>query len=177
MPFASWTLPGLLFPCPGPGAALASASTMSGMTFHGSCHCGNLLLDFEATRSAAELPVRQCACTFCARHQPRYTSDPQGRVTVRVADETRLERYRFGLGLADFLLCRRCGVFVAALEPGESGGMGRAVLNLNVLTDASAFTGPPTRMDYDTEDAAARRARRARAWTPASVVSLEDEDR
>lgn len=143
---------------------------MPSATFCGSCHCGNLSLQLETTRGASELPVRQCGCTFCARHQPRYTSDPQGRVTVRVGEEALLGRYRFGLGLADFLLCRRCGVFVAAFEPGEEGETGRAVINLNVLADAGSFTSPPARMDYDGEDAAARRARRARAWTPATLV-------
>jgi hypothetical protein len=141
---------------------------MASTTFKGSCHCGNLSLELEATRTAAEMPVRLCGCTFCRRHQPRYTSDPQGSVTVRVQDEGQLGRYRFALGLADFLLCRRCGVYVAAFEPAEDGsGTGRAVVNFNVLDDAADFTGAPVRMDYDAEDAAARRARRAKAWTPA----------
>jgi hypothetical protein len=143
---------------------------MSSTTFSGRCHCANLTLHFEATRSAAELPVRQCGCTFCARHQPRYTSDPQGQVTVQVADASLLSRYRFGLGLADFLLCRRCGVFVAAFEPGESEDVGRAVINFQVFDVAADFSAPPVRVDYDAEDAAARRARRARAWTPARVT-------
>ena len=143
---------------------------MAETTFRGSCHCGNLTVQLEATRGASELPVRQCGCTFCARHQPRYTSDPQGRLTVHVADEAQLSHYRFGLGLADFLLCRRCGVFVAAFEPDDAGNAGRAVLNLNVLGEAAAFTAAPVRTDYDAEDAAARRARRARAWTPARVL-------
>lgn len=139
-------------------------------TFHGSCHCGNLTLHLDTARTASELPVRQCACTFCARHQPRYTSDPQGRVTVRVSDGELLGRYRFGLKLADFLFCRRCGVFVAVFEPAASGEAGLAVINLHVLEEAARFTTPPTRMDYDGEDEAARRARRAKAWTPATLV-------
>lgn len=143
---------------------------MPGETFEGGCHCGNLTVRLEATREAAELPVRQCGCTFCARHQPRYTSDPQGRLTIRVGDEAQLSRYRFGLGLSDFLVCRRCGVFVAAFEPGEAGSTGRAVVNLHALSGPERFTAPPTKMDYDREDAAARRARRARAWTPATLV-------
>jgi hypothetical protein len=142
---------------------------MTDTTFSGRCHCGNLTLQLEATRTASELPVRQCGCTFCARHQPRYTSDPQGQVTVQVADRSLLERYRFGMALADFLLCRRCGVFVAAFEPGESEDVGRAVINLHVLDAAAEFSAAPVRVDYDAEDAAARRARRARAWTPARV--------
>lgn len=139
--------------------------------FSGACHCGNLSVELEATRPAAELPVRTCGCTFCARHQPRYTSDPQGRLLFRVRDEELLSRYRFGLALADFLLCRRCGVFVGAFEPGDAADTGRAVVNLNVFgATAAEFTSAPTRMDYDAEDAAARRARRAKAWTPARLL-------
>ena len=88
---------------------------MTSQTLRGSCHCGNLQLELAATRSPGELPVRLCGCSFCRRVQPRYTSDPQGRVTVRVQDAAQLSRYRFGLALADFLVCRRCGVYVAAL--------------------------------------------------------------
>lgn len=138
--------------------------------FSGACHCGNLSVELEATRPAAELPVRACGCTFCARHQPRYTSDPQGQVRFVVRDVSKLGRYRFGLRLADFLICRDCGVFVGAFEPGESPGTGRAVVNFNVFGAAAAqFTSTTTRMDYDAEDAAARTARRAKAWTPATL--------
>jgi hypothetical protein len=132
----------------------------------GSCHCGALAIELETARSPAELPVRICGCSFCARHRPRYTSDPSGLLTVRVADESALGRYRFGLRLADFLICRTCGVFVAAYEP-----EGRAVLNLDVLARAAELVSEPTLFTaYDSEDAAARTARRARAWTPARLV-------
>ena len=40
-------------------------------------------------------------------------------------------------------------------------------MNLNVLDDAAGFTAESVRVDYDAEDAAAHRARRAKAWTPA----------
>jgi hypothetical protein len=132
---------------------------------HGQCHCGAVHLELVASRPAAELPVRVCACTFCTRQGARYTSDPAGSVRI-VAPPDALTRYRFGLGLADFLFCARCGVYLGAHEPGEPG---RAVINLNVLDDAAAFVAPPSTMDYDAEDEAARRARRARAWTPAQI--------
>lgn len=95
----------------------------------GGCHCGAVTVRFATTRAPAELPVRTCGCTFCRKHRPHYTSDPAGHVTVR-ARRDRLARYRFGLALADFLICQTCGVFVAALEPGAPG---RAVVNLVVL--------------------------------------------
>jgi hypothetical protein len=114
------------------------------------------------------LPVRTCGCSFCSRHRPRYTSDPGGHVTIRVASEASVSRYRFGLRLADFLICRTCGVFVAAYEPGDPG---RAVVNLDVLARAAEFVAPPSQFTaYDSEDVATRTARRSRNWTPATLA-------
>lgn len=134
----------------------------------GACHCGALTLQLETTREPRDLPVRVCGCTFCAKHRPRYTSDPNGHVTIRMRDEASASRYRFGLRLADFLICRTCGVFVAAYEPGAPG---RAVINLEVLARAGELTATPTLFAaYDSEDVAARTARRAKGWTPATLV-------
>lgn len=132
----------------------------------GSCHCGAITVAIETALAPEAMRVRACACSFCARHRPRYTSDPDGRVTFRAADDA-LVRYRFGHALADFLLCGRCGVFVGAYEPGEPP---RAVVNLNVLAAASRFPAPPPPLDFDAEDATTRAARHARVWTPAELV-------
>jgi hypothetical protein len=140
----------------------------------GSCHCGAVTISLDTARPPSELPVRVCGCTFCLRHRPRYTTDPDGHVTIQVRREPGLIRYRFGLRLADFLICQTCGVFVAALEPaepGQSGQPGRAVVNLVVLDRAAELTGEATQFTaYDSEDVAARSARRARGWTPATLV-------
>jgi hypothetical protein len=133
----------------------------------GSCHCGALTIRLDTRLEPSQLPVRMCGCTFCVRHVPRYTSDPAGHATIRVASAASASRYRFGLGLADFLVCRTCGVFVAAYEPGAPG---RAVVNINVLARAADFVAAPTRFAaYDTEDVATRTARRAKNWTPATL--------
>ncbi len=133
--------------------------------FEGSCHCGALTIRLETARPASELPVRVCGCTFCVKHRPRYTSDPAGHATIRIADDAAVSRYRFGLRLADFLICRTCGVFVAAHQPD------RAVINLAVLERAADFVAEPTQFTaYDSEDVATRSARRARNWTPATLV-------
>jgi hypothetical protein len=130
----------------------------------GGCHCGRVSVALETAKAPSELPVRTCGCSFCRKHRPRYTSDPTGSLVVRVAREEDVVRYRFGLELADFLICARCGVFVAAVEPE------RGVLNLEVLERADELTSPATRFEaYDAEDEATRRARRARSWTPARV--------
>jgi hypothetical protein len=139
----------------------------------GSCHCGAIRLELETTHAPADLPVRLCGCSFCLRHRPRYTSDPTGLLEIR-ASESSVSRYRFGLELADFLICRTCGVFVAAYEPGEPG---RAVINLDVLAKRADFVAAPTMfLAYDTEGAATRTARRARNWTPARLVAHVTRD-
>jgi hypothetical protein len=132
------------------------------MQLDGACHCGALSVRLETEKPPSELPVRICGCSFCIKHRPRYTSDPSGHVTIRITSEA--SRYRFGLRLADFIICRTCGVFVGAY------GDGRAVINLDVLARAAELTGTPTMFTaYDTEDAATRAARRAKNWTPATL--------
>ena len=91
-----------------------------------------------------------------------------GRELPRVGDPKALARYRFGLGTADYLVCARCGVYLAALM--EEGGKGYAVLNVNAFQDRAAFSGQATPMVYDHEDEAQRRARRRKLWTPARIA-------
>ena len=130
------------------------------MKLDGSCHCGALTVQLDTDKSPAELPVRTCGCSFCMKHRPRITSDPAGHVTI-TGDAS---RYQFGLRLGHFLLCKTCGVFVAAFDTG------RAVINLEVFDRAAEFTQPSTQLTvYDTEDVATRTARRAKNWTPATV--------
>lgn len=134
----------------------------------GSCHCGALTVRLDTARDPADLPVRTCGCSFCAKHRPRYTSDPAGHVTILLASAASASPYRFGLRLADFLVCCTCGVFIAAYEPGEPG---RAVINLEVLARAAEFTNAASQFTaYDVEDVATRTARRARNWTPATLA-------
>ncbi len=134
------------------------------MILDGTCGCGVLTLHLETARTPAEMPVRMCGCTFCVARRPRYTSDPAGHLTIEIADDAQVERYRFGLRLADFLICKRCDRFVAAVDSG------RAVVNLDVLARAAEFTAPPLTLTiYDTEDVAARTARRAANWMPVTL--------
>lgn len=132
------------------------------------CHCGAITLAFTTQRPPAELPLRECQCSFCRKHGARTTTDPEGFAEIRVGDSEALARYRFGLGTADYLVCARCGVYLAALM--EEGGKGHAVLNVNAFQDRAAFSGAATPMVYDHEDEAQRRARRRKLWTPARIV-------
>jgi hypothetical protein len=136
--------------------------------FDGRCHCGAVTLSFTTQRPVAELPLRECQCSFCRKHGARTTADPEGFAEIRARDAAALARYRFGLATADYLVCARCGVYLAAVM--EEAGRGYAVVNVNAFEDRAAFGGRATPMVYDHEDEAHRRARRRKLWTPARIV-------
>lgn len=135
-------------------------------SFSGHCHCRNILVKFETT-TPEELSVRACTCSFCIRHGAHSTTDPEGRVQIIVRDSTKLNRYRFGLNTADFLVCRECGVYVGAIY--TEGDKSYATINVNNLEALAAF-GQPQPVSYEHETETERRARRKTKWTPAQVL-------
>jgi len=137
------------------------------MRYAGRCHCGSIEVAFEPTQAASELQLRECACSFCRRHGATGVSDPAGKLEITLHAPAEVSRYRFALRTADFLVCRTCGVYVAAVCSIES--VTYAVLNASVLDERAAFTRSPVRVDYDGETAAERIARRSRVWTPAAI--------
>jgi hypothetical protein len=55
--------------------------------------------------------ARACVrCTFCTKHGGVWTSHPESRLAVKVADEALVSRYEFGTRTATFHVCARCGV-------------------------------------------------------------------
>ncbi len=139
------------------------------MRHEGRCHCGNLTVTFETAQDAGGIALRDCGCSFCRLHGVTAVTDPAGRLELRVGNPDLVSRYQFGLRASEFYLCRQCGVYVAAVATID--GATYASLNANVLDDRAAFTQPPQPVDYGRENAVERRARRRRAWTPATVRS------
>ncbi|TMB10920.1 MAG: aldehyde-activating protein [Deltaproteobacteria bacterium] len=134
----------------------------------GRCHCGNLELALETSLRPEELSLRADTCSFCRKHGARTTSDPSGRVMITVHHPDELLRYLFGLETADFLVCTRCGIYVAAVM--EEGSGSYATVNVNTLDAVDRFTRPATPVTYEGESAAERSARRKARWTPAVIV-------
>ena len=97
----------------------------------------------------------------------RTTSDPNGSVNIHAADRSLVQRYRFATGTAEFLICKRCGVYIGAI--GETTSGTRAVINTNCLDDRAAFSQQPNHVDHDGEAIGDRLARRATNWTPATI--------
>lgn len=132
------------------------------MNYAGECHCGKVKASFE-TQKPADLGVRTCQCAFCRAHGAVNISDPLGAVTID-AQASDIHRYTFALRTADFLLCKNCGVYIAAVM-GEGD---RIVSTLNVaglrMTDYLDIAEAP--MEYGAETTEERIGRRYTKWTP-----------
>lgn len=137
------------------------------MNHSGGCHCGSITVSLRLSIAPDQALLRSCTCGFCRAHGTRTVSDRAGVVELRAADWALVERYRFGSGTADYMICRRCGVYVGAVCATRSGL--RAVVNVNCLADRAAFTRVPAAPDYDQESTEARLDRRAANWMPAVV--------
>lgn len=135
--------------------------------FKGACHCGAIHVTFQSAHNADALEVRACGCSFCRTHGARTMTDPAGHAEILAASGA-LNRYRFGLKTADFLVCRECGAYVAAYF--EDAGQGYATLNVNAFDARADFDQAARSADYAAEDAAGRIARRRQRWTPATLA-------
>jgi hypothetical protein len=138
--------------------------------FAGGCHCGNLSYVFEASAPLEVLGLRADVCSFCRSHGARNTSDPNGAVRISVRNGAKLDRYRFGLKTADFLVCRDCGVYIGALL--EDGGKGWFTVNANTFREKPPLDFPAVPHDFDSEDTHSRIARRKAKWTPVAEFAI-----
>jgi hypothetical protein len=136
------------------------------MIFEGGCHCGNLTYVFEASAGLEVLGLRADMCSFCRAHGARNTSDPNGAVRIKVREPALLERYRFGLKTADFLVCRRCGVYIGALLEDRW-----FTVNVNTFKDRPPLDAAVVPHDFDAEDVPTRIARRKARWTPVGEIA------
>lgn len=131
--------------------------------FEGSCHCGAIGFTLRASQPPELWVVRACQCSFCRGHGARTTSDSNGSVTFEIADASKLQRYRFGLRSADFLICNACGVYVASVLTSPRGQF--ATLNINALRESLEVPDAEP-ISYEGESLEQRQARRERRWTP-----------
>ena len=102
----------------------------------GGCHCGNIAVSVELTRAPGTYHPRACDCDFCRKHGAAWVSDPQGSLLIELREERDVGRYTQGDRLAEMILCRTCGVLIAALWQ-EQRLYG--VVNASVLDARDAF--------------------------------------
>ena len=132
---------------------------------HGSCHCGAIRVTLSTRTAEDEIVSRACGCDFCLKHRPNWFSDPEGSLTVTLTVEP--IRYRFGTKTADFLICPRCGVVIAATCKIEDREIG--VFNLNCLDAERDWSVLAQGVDYEGEQSGDRLARRAQNWMPVKL--------
>lgn len=133
------------------------------MLYSGQCHCGKLRASFETKKAPQDLGARTCQCNFCRRHGAINISDPEGEVVIDThADDVR--RYRFALRTADFLICKHCGVYIAAAT-GEGANI-CSTINVAGLRMTTFLGLEETPMRYGAETVRERLTRRAEKWTP-----------
>jgi hypothetical protein len=85
-------------------------------------------------------------------------------LTIGVLREAMLSRYAFGLRTAEYLVCRDCGVYVAAVTIGDVEQ--RAIVIVNALDAREQFRREPMPTVYDAETRDERVTRRRSRWMP-----------
>ena len=141
---------------------------MTDITYAGRCHCGSIGYSYSTAMSPEEWSIRACQCAFCSAHDALSTSDPQGRIAFSASELSQLQRYRFALRTADFLLCRNCGVYIGAVIETGSGRFG--IVNTHSLTPVPENIAAVAPISYDSEDTSGRVSRREERWTPVTGV-------
>ena len=136
--------------------------------YEGRCHCGAIGYSFRTRMAPQEWTLRACQCSFCRAHATLTASDPSGTVKFHEHESGALERYRFGLRTADFLLCRKCGVYIGALIETSRGRYG--IVNVHALRPRPADLRAPLAVEYGEENTGQRVARREQLWTPVVAV-------
>lgn len=136
-------------------------------SYLGGCHCDSMQIEYSSSVHPCDTEVRECQCSFCRKHGTKAIADPAGMLVIRIVEIENVSRYAFGMQTAHYLICRKCGVYVAAISIDKVEPRGIAILNS--LNENSLFTSPPVPADYSTESRFYRQARRRQKWTPARI--------
>ena len=134
----------------------------------GACFCGSIAYELRSDIAPPEWSIRACQCAFCRAHDALSTSDPAGELRFQSSRPENLQRYRFAMRTADFLLCRECGVYIGAVIETEGGRFG--IVNTHSLLAPPPDIAAVAPISYETEDQQGRVDRRAKRWTPVTAV-------
>jgi hypothetical protein len=132
------------------------------MLIHGRCHCGNVSFTLDWEPDPAEIRARECGCSFCRKHGGVWTSHPDGRLRIAVAEPRLLNRYAFGTQTAEFLVCARCGIVPVVTS--RIDGREYAVVSVNAFENVDRAIIRKSGADFEGEGTGDRLARRKRNW-------------
>lgn len=103
----------------------------------GACHCGNISFVAEMPNILNTYQPRACNCQLCKAHGAAYVSDRQGKLQINIKDQAAVSRYRQGSQIADFLICKNCGVLTNVCY--EEGGNIYASINASATRCSDDF--------------------------------------
>jgi hypothetical protein len=98
----------------------------------GGCHCGNISYVAEFTKELSTYKPRACDCDFCTSHGSSYVSDRNGSLIIEIKNICDVSKYRQGSRIADFLICKNCGVMIGVCYEED----GRIFGSINVRSSA-----------------------------------------
>ena len=153
-----------------PGATMPIAR--KAVTLRGSCHCGQLRIEFSTDQDPASIVPRSCDCSFCQKHGAEYISDPAGRLSVSQSHSGTLREYRQGSNAAQFLICGHCGVLVAVIFRHNSRIYGAA--NAGCL-DGHTGLASPAPASPQTLSPEEKVSRWLKLWVPDVVLATSGE--
>ena len=135
--------------------------------YSGTCHCGAVSVALDLSRPAGDFRLRACQCGFCRPRGTRTISDKAGHAAITLKTATTVNRYRFGLKLADYLVCATCGTYVGAVQSDPDRSI--AVINVAGLAipEFDGLDSDPVSYANETPDA--RHTRRRSYWMPVTV--------
>lgn len=138
------------------------------ITYAGQCYCGAIGFSYSTDVPPPDWSIRACQCRFCRAHDALSTSDPCGSLAFEATEPRHLQRYRFAMKTADFLLCRNCGVYIGAVITTSAGAWG--IVNTHALDTVPDRIADVQPINYDNEESSGRIARREARWTPVRSV-------
>jgi hypothetical protein len=132
------------------------------MIISGSCHCRNIRFELDWRPEPEAIPARACSCTFCVKHGGVWTSCPEGRLRIHIADPAAVSNYAFGTRTATFHVCTRCGVVPVVTS--RIDGRDYAVVSVHAFENVAAGLLRPMPASFDGETESERLGRRRRNW-------------
>ena len=103
----------------------------------GGCHCGNISYVAEMQNEPSTYNPRSCDCKLCTSHGASYASDNSGTLIINIKNESEVSKYRQGSRIADFLICKNCGVLTNVIYKDNGNVFGS--INVRSAIDFAKF--------------------------------------
>jgi len=130
----------------------------------GGCHCGNINYIYKTEVATNKIPLRKCGCSFCSKQGAIYTSDPNGKLIVKIESKKHINNYQFSTKQVNFVFCTKCGVM--PLSTTKINQKLYALINVNT-SNKNINKSSVTETDFSKETVSESIERRKSKWISA----------